>query len=142
MIRLTGYDQNMELLVKEEERILSSKGFIDKDEMYKIMMHLAEKLADYENLEEQGKLLKLPFKPGDTVYELSECFVEPCTVKTIYIEDYTDKEGNSSYMAEIHYDREDCPYVSTEIFLTDIGKTVFLTREEAEKTLKERRREK
>ncbi len=28
---------------------------------------------------------------------------------------------------------KDCPYVSTEIYLTDIGRTVFLTKEEAEK---------
>ena len=40
-------------------------------------------------------------------------------------------------MAEIHYDREDCPYVSTEIYFTDIGKTVFLTKAEAEQKLKE-----
>lgn len=30
---------------------------------------------------------------------------------------------------------KDCPYVSTEIYLTDIGRTVFLTKEEAEKAL-------
>ena len=40
-------------------------------------------------------------------------------------------------MAEIHYDREDCPWVSTEIYFTEIGKTVFLAREEAEAALKE-----
>lgn len=39
--------------------------------------------------------------------------------------------------AEIHYDREDCPYVSTEIYFTDIGKTVFLTQSEAEQKLNE-----
>ena len=79
----------------------------------------------------------LPCKVGDTVYEICEGFIEPCTVETIFIADYKDKEGNSSYMAEIHYDREDCPWVSTEIFFTDIGKTIFLTKEAAEKVLKE-----
>ena len=40
-------------------------------------------------------------------------------------------------MAEIHYDRDDYPYVSTEIYFTDIGETVFLTETEAEAKLKE-----
>lgn len=78
-----------------------------------------------------------PCAVGDTVYEVCEGFIEPCTVEVIFIADYKDKEGNSSYMAEIHYDREDCPWVSTEIYFTDIGKTVFTTREEAETALKE-----
>ena len=95
------------------------------------------KLYDYEEAEENGLLLRLPCKVGDTVYYISEGFIEPCTVETIFISDYTDKDGNYSYMAEIHFDREDCPYVSTEIYFTDIGKTVFLTQEEAEQKLKE-----
>lgn len=32
-----------------------------------------EKLEEYEDLEEQGKLLKLPCAVGDTVYVLTEC---------------------------------------------------------------------
>lgn len=78
-----------------------------------------------------------PCKVGDAVYEICEGFIEPCTVEVIFIADYKDKEGDSSYIAEIHYDREDCPWVSTEIFFTDIGKTVFLEKEAAEKALKE-----
>ena len=101
-------------------------------EMKKILK-IAEKLKEYEDLEEQGLLLRLPCKVGDTVYYISEGFIEPCTVETIFISNYTDKDGNCSYMAEIHYDREDCPYVSTEIYFTDIGKTVFLTRAEVER---------
>lgn len=31
---------------------------------------------------------------------------------------------------------EDCPYVAKELYFTDIGKTVFLTKEQAEKALK------
>ncbi len=96
-----------------------------------------ERLAEYEDLGEQGKLLKLPCAVGDAVYEICEGFIEPCTVETIFLADYKDKAGNPSYMMEIYYDREDCPWVSTEIYFTDIGKTVFLTREEAEAALKE-----
>lgn len=97
----------------------------------------AEKLADYEDAEEQELLLRLPCKVGDKIYQISENFIEPCTVETIFLGNYRDRNGNWCNMAEIHYDRDDCPYVSTEIYFTDIGKTVFLTESEAEAKLKE-----
>lgn len=124
------------MLVREGERLLNANGIITKDEMYKIMRHLAEKLVQYEDAEEQDWLLHLPCNVGDTIYYISEGFVEPCTVEVIFLADYIDKDGNSSYMAEIHFDREDCPYVSTEIYFTDFGKSVFLTKDEAEQKLK------
>ena len=52
----------------------------------------------------------LPCKVGDTVYYISEGFVESCKVQNI----------------------------STNICFGEIGKTVFLTKEEAEQALKER----
>lgn len=71
MARLTIREKHtgMDILVLEEERLLSSKGFVDKDEMYKIMMHLAEKLADYEDKEESGLLKILPCPIGTVVHE-------------------------------------------------------------------------
>lgn len=38
---------------------------------------LFEKLAEYEDLEEQGKLLKLPCAVGDTVWDID--FGRPCS---------------------------------------------------------------
>lgn len=101
------------------------------------MADLREKLKCYEDAEEQGLLLQLPCKVGDKVYQISENFIEPCTVETIFLGNYRDRNGNWCNMAEIHYDRDDCPYVSTEIYFTDIGETVFLTESEAEAKLKE-----
>lgn len=95
-----------------------------------------DKLATYEDAEEQGLLLRLPCKVGDKVYQISENFIEPCTVETIFLGKYRDRNGNWCNMAEIHYDRDDCPYVSTEIYFTDIGETVFLTETEAEARLR------
>ena len=106
-------------------------------EMYNDIVKDLEKLKEYQQLEEQGTLIKLPFKAGDWVYLISENFIEPCTVEAIFLSDYMDKEWNHSNMAEIYYNREDCPYVSTEIYFTDIGKTVFLTESEAEAKLKD-----
>ena len=55
MARLTSYDnENDFILVNEEERLLTAKGFIDKDEMYKMMRHLAEKLFECENTIDKG----------------------------------------------------------------------------------------
>ena len=99
--------------------------------------NVLQKLAAYEDAEEHGLLLRLPCKVGDTVYQISENFIEPCTVETIFLGNYMDRNGNYCNMAEIYYDRDDCPYVSTEIYFTDIGKTVFLTKSEAEAKLKE-----
>lgn len=88
-----------------------------------------------EHLLENGVIVP-PVKVGQKVYDISEEFIAPCTVEIIYLADYTDRDGNSSYMAEIRFGKEDCPYVAKEIYFTDIGKTVFLTKEEAEKALK------
>ncbi|MDE7444773.1 MAG: hypothetical protein K2N15_03600 [Lachnospiraceae bacterium] len=96
---------------------------------------MVDRWEEYKSLEAQGKLLKLPCAVGDTVYEICEGFIEPCTVEVIFLADYKDRDGNQSYMMEIHYDREDCPRVSTEVYFTDIGKTVFLTQEEADAAL-------
>lgn len=104
--------------------------------VHNVRMALA-KLADYEDAEEQGLILRLPCKVGDKVYQISENFIEPCTVETIYLGNYRDRNGNWCNMAEIYYDRDDCPYVSTEMYFTDIGETVFLTETEAEAKLKE-----
>lgn len=120
-------------------------GLMDfADEDFAILYYCAVQAAElrarlkmYEDKLENGTLVDLPFKVGDKVYQISEGFIEPCTVETIYLADYKDKNGVKSYMAEIHYDREDCPYVSTEIYLTDIGKTVFLTKDQVEKALED-----
>lgn len=81
----------------------------------------AHKLAEYEDLEEQGKLLKLPCAVGDTVY-------------TIY------SDEDSSFIEESKVEEVSTHRVwidSTYFDYDDFGKTVFLTREEAEAALKE-----
>lgn len=103
------------------------------------MADLYEKLKEYEDLKKQGRLPELPCAVGDKIYEVREGFVEPCTVEVIFLADYKDGNGKQSYIMQIHYDREDCPYISTENYFTDIGKTVFLTKEEAEQALKEKK---
>lgn len=43
------------------------------DEGMELLKYALEKLAEYEDLEEQGLLLRLPCNVGDTVYVLAEC---------------------------------------------------------------------
>lgn len=93
-----------------------------------------EKLKEYEYLKEQGLLLKLPAKVGDTVY-------------------------TNTRVAGRHMREKDKPYEAKVVFVgingvdnfmniilekgsmfqfkfSDFGKTVFLTREEAEAALR------
>lgn len=75
-----------------------------------------EKLAHYEDLEEQGRLIELPCKVGDTVYVVDT--------------DYTDIYDLSSQ----YYFIIECEF---ELYMiTGLGIWVFLTKEEAEGKLK------
>lgn len=82
------------------------------------------KLKDYEDLEEQGRLIKLPCKVGDTVYvivgkNISAQKIQRATIDSeMKIEFCTKRRGFT---------------------LFDIGKTVFLVKSEAEAKLKELR---
>lgn len=79
----------------------------------KYISDVLKKLADYEDLEEQGRLVKLPCKVGDDVYYiLGIPNKTPCTI-------------------------DKCTFELSDI--NKIGKTLFLTREEAEAKLKELR---
>lgn len=71
----------------------------------------SEKLAEYEDLEEQGLLVKLPCKVGTEVYYILGIPNKmPCTIDKCVFE-----------LSDVH----------------KIGKSLFLTREEAEKKLEE-----
>lgn len=91
--------------------------FTREDDEYRFL----KRLQEYEDLEEQGKLLRLPVAVGDMVYVIFE------NTKGAYI------------------DEQEVVEVSTERFwadspcfdYSDIGKTVFLTREAAEAKLRE-----
>lgn len=94
---------------------MSKKSMIDREGYPAVSDYASKvltKLADYEDAEEQGLLLRLPCKVGDKVYQISENFIEQCTVETIFLGNYRDRNGNWCNMAEIYYDRYDCPYVS------------------------------
>ena len=85
-----------------------------------------EKLATYEDAEEQGLLLRLPCKVGTTVYNTTwwDCVQEKVKVdgKTFYRTVHKHKVSKSTFSL---------------LDVKDFGKTVFLTQAEAEQKLKE-----
>ena len=86
------------------------------------------KLKDYEDLEEQGRLVKLPCKVGTEVYNITwwDDVQEKVVVK------------GKSYYRTVHKHK-----VTKSTFsyldIDEFGKTVFLTKSEAEAKLKELR---
>lgn len=90
------------------------------------------KLKEYEDLEEQGRLVKLPCKVGDTVYGLSMGKIISLTVNEISI---FCMKGEKIINAKCQSSDEFRNYVEREF-----GKTVFLTKSEAEAKLEKKKR--
>lgn len=102
------------------------------------MANLRETLKKYEDWEEQGRLIKLPCKVGDTVWdndygrpcaytitafsfgECEEYICEPVTTKEVVFY-YTNSSGS----------------ITGSFAESEIGKSVFLNKSEAESKLKE-----
>ena len=97
-----------------------------------ISMWLKE-LKSYKDLEEQGLLVRLPCKVGTEVFcffprdsHYTKCQIEKIEIcPTIF--------GKICYFAELVGQRGRC----FRYFGNEFGKTIFLTREEAEKKLEE-----
>ena len=88
-----------------------------------------EKLADYEDAEEQGLLLRLPLKIGDTVYSVTRDFISEYTICSI-------EKYNEGFF--FNWKCEKGIYINIRGFTNhQIGKDVFLTQAEAEQKLKE-----
>ena len=94
----------------------------------------ARKLCDYEDLEEQGLLVRLPCKVGDTVYRVNAGAKQPIipmTVSEIHFLCYKNERA-------VRFDAIGKEDMGESCYrLEDIGRIVFLTREEAEKKLEE-----
>lgn len=96
---------------------------------------LREELSAYKNAEEQGLLIWLPCKIGDAVYQIKRCTTKEAFSHGIPLDRHTTGRYNRGYI--MHYNRPwkivERPMVKS-LYL-QIGKTVFLNREEAEKAL-------
>lgn len=155
MERLTERERNVDGTGVAKEEITDGllKPFADK---------ILTKLADYEDLEEKGLFVRLPFKVGDIVYvdsemlpiEDMECYEDIDNKIPSYFQgrvvsfrfakrNWVKIAVKAKWLYE-WIDDETGPesgYIECEksfsIPLSMIGKNIFLTREEAEKKLEE-----
>ena len=86
--------------------------------------NILRKLAHYEDLEEQGRLIELPCAVGDTVYDIASIAGIKIRKQIVDGIEYTE-DGFFIYANE-------------DEWLGRLGDLVFLTKEEAEAKLKER----
>lgn len=139
MERLTYVTEDGEILFHPED-LPEDEGMtirqLAEDERWKALDQIAEKLANMEQMEEQGILVRLPCKVGDTVYTLSyryECKNDyDCKVPRQW---KCEENIPCEYEKKIHYVKESQFCLR---MLESLGKTVFLTREEAEKALEKK----
>lgn len=102
-------------------------------------MQLAEwlkELKSYKDLEEQGLLVRLSCKVGDTVWDNDFGYPESYEIKA-FSYGYCDSYVESDIEDEIFYYENYSGSITGAFPMSEIGKTIFLTREEADKKLKE-----
>ena len=95
----------------------------------KDVAELLEELKSYKEAEEQGLLVRLPCKVGDTVYVPTRNFISELRITVVSV--YT-------HGVYFRWMLDSGIYPNLSGFSkSELGKTVFLTREEAEKKLEE-----
>lgn len=125
MERLTERERNVDGTGVAREEITDGllKPFADK---------ILTKLADYEDLEEQGLLVRLPCKVGEKLW----CIVDSA-IRELRVHHFDMPAFGTTDIVFRYADG-----FKLERFVGEIGKTVFLTREAAEKKLEEMKNDK
>lgn len=121
---------------KCKELAESEKRSFSGIEMVKIWANL-KKFKEYQKLEKQGKLLKLPCAVGDTIWDND--FGRPCSYE---VTGFSFGDLNDGCVEEervinqvLVYYTNSTGSVTGSFAVSEIGKTVFLTPEEAEAAL-------
>ena len=100
------------------------------------------KLAEYEDAEEQGLLLRLPCKVGDAIYEIGYDYkgrkyineIEMVIISANYGDLDWDKNEHKIRSAYVVGNLKGTN-IGVDVDFCDFGRTVFLTKEEAEQAL-------
>lgn len=127
------------LTIRNGEGVAYFKGEKLRLKHYEMDSHQVEealrKLAEYEDLEEQGRVIKLPCKVGDKIFLDFAGFgkdIDEFTVKDFHLDCFEDGE----VILFCNYESND-KTLSGQIDVMEFGKSVFLTRAEAEAKLAE-----
>lgn len=122
---------DIDFWILDETELAEHYKDIGKPEGYESKMELVgllKQLKEYRHLEEQGRLVKLPCKIGTKVYNTTW---------------WGDVQEEVIVAGKTYYRTDRRHIVSESTFdyfdIEEFGKTVFLTREEAEERLKELR---
>lgn len=132
---------------KEKNTIIIPNSFISSNDCadkYGQVAKWLEELKSYKDLEEQGLLVRLPCKVGDTVWVVTS---------PINVFGYDEYDGDAEYEVYESFLSSVSYYASGEQFRIyakvtnsfivayfrerDFGESIFLTREDAEKKLEE-----
>ena len=129
--------------ILDETELAEHYKDIGKPEGYDSKMELVgllKQLKEYQRLEEQGRLIKLPCKVGNTVWD-NDCG-RPCAY-TITAFSFGECE---EYICEpvttkevVFYYANSSGSITGSFAESEIGKSVFLSKSEAEEKLKELR---
>ena len=146
MSRLTYTDEelaefiNMDCSVKANDLVCEFCNRVcDEFQSNCPFKELGKKLKAYEDKQEQGLLIELPCKVGDIVYHEKPYIsiysgIQAYQITNIMISQNKKGEWTKKYRAMLLLNGK---IVDSQInfSFTDIGRTVFLTRSEAEKAL-------
>ena len=127
----------MEKLTYRGSEIMTEDGWFKPSYSCYSTKRIIERLAEYEDLEEQGLLLRLPCKVGDTIYVNGILGVGEAEEYKVIRVDYHSNLATKRSEFYIEALLVSNPENSIGFYDKEIGKTVFLTREEAEQKLKE-----
>lgn len=147
MERLTFVTEDGEVLFHPED-LPDDEGMtitqLAEERRFDALEIIAERLANREQAEEQGLLLRLPCKVGDTVYVVTSPFnvfddIEydenmKDEVYEAYVSSVSFYESGEQYRI---YAKVTNHFIGAYFRECDFGKTVFLTKEEAEAKLAE-----
>lgn len=131
---MTELEKSIKILTEHTQYYVPTE---DLEHLYRVI-EMAEKLAKYEAAEEEGRLKVFPLKVGDYIWDNDFGF--PCAYKITGFSfgnlnaDY--ESCNSSRYGLIMWYRNSDGSVQESCTVEEIGKTKFLTKEDAKKTLK------
>lgn len=148
------YEDLQEKLDKQFDGCLSIEDFVESIIEYDKQHSRNEKLAEaimitnedarqyreWKSLKKQGRLPELPCAVGDMVWDID--FGRPCSYEVTgfsfgSLNDDDWEEGKVLDQVVVYYTNSNGSITGT-FAVSEIGKTVFLTRDEAEAALKER----
>lgn len=126
MKRLTSINDDGTLFINFDDDSVVTVEWLIRNKFYTKLKQIAAMLACYENLAEQGKLIKLPCKVGDMVYYLWKGEISEMEVTEISV-------GIEEPLYEMRYINN---ATRIHFYEEEFGQTIFHTPEEAEAALK------